>query len=102
MIKLLIILQLYVLDVAGMKWGDYYYARISPEKAFGSEEILSGNNVLLIKCDSSLVGTQHFQYYGCRIPYFRLNCDIIVDNKAYYMERVDYLNDKESLKNLTE
>jgi hypothetical protein len=85
-----------------MQWGDYYYARISPAKAFGSEEILSKNDVLMILIDSSLVGTQHEMYYGCRVPYFRLRCDIMINNRAYYIEKVDYLNDKSSLENLTE
>lgn len=85
-----------------MQWGDYYYARISPAKAYGSEDLLTHNGVLMTLIDSSLVGTQHEMYYGCRIPYFRLKCDLLLNGKAYYMERVDYLNDKESLKNLTE
>jgi hypothetical protein len=102
MISLAIILQLFTIDVDGMRWGDYYYARISPAKAYGSEELLMNNGVLMTIIDSTLVGTQHELFYGCRIPYLRLNCDIYQDGKAYYMDKVLYINDKESLKNLTE
>lgn len=100
---LLIILQIYTLNVGAFKYGNAFYAPISPKIAFGSEEILSGNNVLMIKIDSSLVGTQHEQFYGLRKPYFRLRCDIVDEfGVAYYMDRVDYLNDKSSLQNLRE
>jgi len=99
---LIIILQLFILEVAGLQWGEYYYARVSPAKAFGSEELLNSNQVLMVLIDSTLVGTQHEMYYGCRVPYFRLKCDLLVDGRAYYLDRVDYINDKESIKNLTE
>jgi hypothetical protein len=100
MLNLLIILQIFTFEVNAIQWGDSYYARISPAKAFGNEIILEG--VMMVLIDSTLVGTQHEQYYGCRVPYYRLRCDIVHKGVAYYMDRVDYVNDKSTMENLTE
>ena len=100
MVTLAIILQLFTFEVNAIQWGQSYYARISPAKAFGNEVILDG--VMMTLCDSSLIGTQHFLYYGCKVPYYRLRCDIMKDGVAYYMDKTDYVNDKSTVKNLTE
>ena len=100
MFKLLIIIQIFTFEVNAIQWGSYYYARISPAKSFGNEVILNG--VMMTLIDSSLVGTQHEQFYGCRVPYYRLRCDIVVKGVAYYMNKVDYVNDVSTMKNLTE
>jgi len=100
MITLVLILQIFTFPVNAIQWGQSYYARISPAKAFGNEVILNG--VMMILIDSALVGTQHEQHFGLRVPYYKLRCDIIYNGVAYYMDKVDYVNDKSTMENLTE
>jgi len=110
-ILLAILLQVYTIQTEFIRWGNNYYAKLSPKRASGNM-VLKYGDVLMVHHDPKYkdwhlnnYSDQHFLTYGDSIFYILINADICEDGSCHYIGDdmwTNYINDKSTIENLTE